>query len=314
MAKRLFISYSHKDEKHVDRLHVHLTQAVRDEVFQCWYDREIDAGGEIDGEITRQLELADIFLAVVSPDFLASSYCYDSELASALSRRIAGTMIVVPIIVEACDWKSSPLGRLKAVPHDGRPIVEWPNENSAFLAVVDALRALSRDDRPIEVKSIHLNQLSHSARPQVVYCVKKRFSSLDKADFLEAGLPIIARCFQDWMVDLNAINGVRCRVRIETPNKFSCTIENAALGIARTVWVRQGLGGMRGISIAYGEDASDNVSNGIFSVEADDYELHFSGGSFSFGRQLKKLSAHEVAADIWAGLLAYVGIEPASAD
>src|SRR4051812_5397437 len=108
MTKRLFISYSHRDDHYLDRLHVHLAQAMREGVFQGWFDREIAAGGDIDGDVARELELAHIFIALVSPDFIASEYCFDRELAKALERRSAGTMVVVPVVVEPCDWQRTP--------------------------------------------------------------------------------------------------------------------------------------------------------------------------------------------------------------
>jgi hypothetical protein len=81
-----FISYSHKDTVALDRLHTHLAVLKREGKIVGWYDREILAGGEVDKEIAAKLAGSDLFLALVSPDFLASSYCYDREMAEALTR------------------------------------------------------------------------------------------------------------------------------------------------------------------------------------------------------------------------------------
>ena len=113
---KAFISYSHKDSWALDRLHTHLSMLRRTGGIEEWYDREILAGGELDSEIVVQLEAADIFLLLVSPDFLASDYCYEKEMTRALERHDAGEAHVVPIIIEPCDWKCSPLHRLKALP------------------------------------------------------------------------------------------------------------------------------------------------------------------------------------------------------
>ncbi len=48
---KAFISYSHRDEKALERLHTHLATLRREGKISTWYDREIQAGQEIDREI-----------------------------------------------------------------------------------------------------------------------------------------------------------------------------------------------------------------------------------------------------------------------
>ena len=152
MAK-VFISYSHRDEKALDRLHTHLAVLRRTNLIAAWYDREILAGGEVDHDIESNLDNSEIFLALVSPDFLASNYCYEREMEVALKRHEQGALRVIPIILEPCDWRSSPLGRLKALPKDGKPISTWTNENVAYLDVVNELRRLNDPPTKGEVES-----------------------------------------------------------------------------------------------------------------------------------------------------------------
>lgn len=83
---KAFISYSHLDEHLLQRLHVHLAMLRRDGGISEWYDREIRAGGDIDREVSIHLEVCDIFLALLSPDFLNSKYCYEKEMAHAIER------------------------------------------------------------------------------------------------------------------------------------------------------------------------------------------------------------------------------------
>ena len=78
---RAFISYSHSDKAALDRLHVHLKNLTREGRIETWYDRNILAGGELDAEIERELEASDLFLLLVSPDFIASDYCVEREIA-----------------------------------------------------------------------------------------------------------------------------------------------------------------------------------------------------------------------------------------
>jgi hypothetical protein len=144
MAKA-FISYSHRDEKALERLHTHLATLRRDGKITAWYDREILAGDDIDTEISSNLKASEIFLALVSPDFLASNYCYEQEMTKALERHAESTLRVIPIILEPCDWRLTPLGKLKALPKDGKAISIWTNENIAYLDVVTELRRISSE-------------------------------------------------------------------------------------------------------------------------------------------------------------------------
>lgn len=121
MAKA-FISYSHRDEKALERLHTHLAIMRREGLISAWYDREILAGDGFDQKIEKALDESEVFLALTSPDFFASNYCYEREMERALQRHAEGSLRVVPIILEPCDWKSTPLAKLKVLPKDGKPI------------------------------------------------------------------------------------------------------------------------------------------------------------------------------------------------
>jgi hypothetical protein len=317
VTRRLFISYSHRDDHYLDRLHVHLAQAMRDGVFQGWYDRDIAAGGNIDDEVGRELELADVFVALVSPDFIASDYCYDKELSRALERRKSGSMVVVPVVVEACDWTSTPLGKLKALPTDGKPVAEWTNENVAFTDVVRGLRNLaSGTTDPIETKSAAAAPPTESRTESLStsrFRVKKNFGRIDKDEFADAAFATMGQFFERSVEELNRVDGLKARFVSHSPVKFSCAVENVAYGRDETVWVRRG-GPLGEINIAYGrfgEDPGDNISNGGFSVQADEYELFLSSQMFHFSGDKEPLDGESAGRIIWNDLLQHVGIESA---
>lgn len=134
---RAFISYSHHDKTSLERLHVHLSNLKRSGNLETWYDRDILAGSELNTEIETELASANLFLLLISPDFIASDYCVEREMSRALERHAEGTCRIVPIIVEECDWMAiDELRKLKALPEDGKPISQWANENTAYLNAV----------------------------------------------------------------------------------------------------------------------------------------------------------------------------------
>jgi tetratricopeptide (TPR) repeat protein len=117
----------------------------RQGVIETWHDRRIGAGKEFDSEISEHLETAQIILLLISPYFIASDYCYDIEMTSALERHKSGEARVIPVILHPCDWHSLPFGKLTAIPKDGKPVSKYPNQHDAFLEVSLAIRTAVQD-------------------------------------------------------------------------------------------------------------------------------------------------------------------------
>ena len=88
---------------------------------------------------------ADIVACLVSPDFIASEFCFSNELPRALTRRKAG-VTVVPIVVRPCEWDQTPLAKLQVMPldsdHSLLAITQWHDQDSAWLEVSRQFRQL----------------------------------------------------------------------------------------------------------------------------------------------------------------------------
>lgn len=134
-AIEVFYSYAHKDEKLRDKLEIHLANLKQQALITNWHDREISAGSEWSLEINEHLNAAQIILLLVSPDFIASDYCYNIEVKRALERHEAGEACVIPIILRHASWKRTPLSKLQALPTDGRPVMSWSDKDKAFLDI-----------------------------------------------------------------------------------------------------------------------------------------------------------------------------------
>lgn len=137
---RLFFSYSHRDEGLRNRLETHLSALKREGVIENWHDREIKGGEDWSRQINEHLVSADVVLLLVSANFLASEYCYGVELAHALERHESGDALVIPIILRPVDWQPTVLGRLQALPTDGKPVTSWSNRDAAFLDIARGIR------------------------------------------------------------------------------------------------------------------------------------------------------------------------------
>lgn len=146
-AVRLFISYSHKDDKLRDELQTHLKLLQRERVIDAWDDRRIGAGDEWKQRIDDNLERADIILLLVSADFINSDYCYDTEMTRALERHASGEARVIPVIVRDVNWKKAPFAKLQALPTDGKPVASWSKKDSAWRNVSEGIEKVADEIR-----------------------------------------------------------------------------------------------------------------------------------------------------------------------
>ncbi len=144
----IFFSYSHRDERLRDELEKHLSMLKRNQLIDAWHDRKIDAGTEFEESIIVQMERAKIIMLLVSPDFIASDFCYGREMERALRRHEEEDARVIPVILRPVDWSDAPFAKLLALPKDGKPVTTWPSRDAAFLdiargvkRIVEALRA-----------------------------------------------------------------------------------------------------------------------------------------------------------------------------
>lgn len=136
----LVISYSRRDERYMKQLTTHLAGLRREGLIADWYDRMITAGDEWHQTIDDSLETSDCVLPLISPDFIASDYCYSVEMEKALQKHQEGRSLVIPVIVRPADWQRTRLGNLQVLPKDGKPVVEWPSRDRAWLNVTEGLR------------------------------------------------------------------------------------------------------------------------------------------------------------------------------
>ncbi|MCY6489882.1 toll/interleukin-1 receptor domain-containing protein [Leptolyngbya sp. GGD] len=145
----LFYSYAHADETLRDELDKHLKLLQRQGIITAWHDRDITAGTEWATAIDQNLNTADIILLLISANFLASDYCYETELTRALDRHTKGEARIIPIILKPCDWESAPFGKLQALPiahgAGAKAVTTWNNQDEAFLAIAQGIRKAAEE-------------------------------------------------------------------------------------------------------------------------------------------------------------------------
>ena len=140
---KCFISYSHVDKKLCEKFRKYFSNIARLIDTQDWYDGMIPPGGNIDDEIKKQLELADVVFLLVSTDYISSFYCYEKELHRAIERHDANQCIVIPVILRDFVRDEDYLfSKLKYVPTDGKPVTQFKTQNDGFVDAFTAIKNL----------------------------------------------------------------------------------------------------------------------------------------------------------------------------
>src|SRR6266700_3924824 len=155
---QVFFSYAHADEKLKIELEKHLSLLIEEGYVSGWSDRAIQAGMEWEHEIDRHLSTAQIILLLISPDFMASKYCYSVEMKKAMERHEADEARVIPIILRPTDWDEAQFSKLQVLPTKAKPVTNWRNRDNAFLDVVQGIRDVVQGLRP-QPSHITFNEL-----------------------------------------------------------------------------------------------------------------------------------------------------------
>ncbi len=303
----LFFSYAHQDESLRDELEVHLAMLKRQGLIRAWHDRRITAGKELDREISQHLEEADVILLLLSPYFLASDYCYEVEAKRALVRHERGEAVIIPVILQPCDWLNSPFRRIRATPSDGKPVAKFPNIHDAFLQVTQDIRQAAitlgkgeqqekREDLAAAVRDPGLR--SSNLR------LKKTFTDRDRDAFIDDAYVYVERFFENSLAELSSRNAsIEHRFKKTAGSGFTASVYVA--GDKRTschIWLpgRRALGG--DIAYSASDEAASSSLNDSMQVDDDGYQLGLKplGMSIMGARRDEILTAQGAAEYLWA--------------
>ncbi len=155
----IFCCYARKDLQLLNDLKKHLMPMQHSAQIHIWADTDIDAGEEWEKEIDNHLNTAQIILLLISPDFIASNYCYSVEMMRALERHEQGEARVIPIILRPTDWQNTLLRKLQALPTGAKPVTSALNQDDALLdaakgvrkAVVEMQKKISQENQQLPI-------------------------------------------------------------------------------------------------------------------------------------------------------------------
>jgi hypothetical protein len=307
---KAFISYSHNDTAMLDMLHKHLAQLRREGLINTWEDRAIDAGGVLDQQISSALTKSTLFLALLSPDYIASNYCYEKEFQTALQLQETGKLIIVPIVIEPCDWLSTPFNKFKAIPKDGKAITTWENKNTAFLDVTQNIRRLIKASEEIPIRSqTDLTGMSRN------YRVKKDFDTIDKLEFVQASFSELKDMLHRYMGEIDRLDNIKVRVLQEDNKNFKALLVNRNKTSTESellISIDANSNSMSGFfrsnehQINYTINGGNQSQKG-YKLSFDEFQLFWEKNSF-YSSGNEKFSSKDIADTIWNEWLESVGI------
>ncbi|MDR8392250.1 toll/interleukin-1 receptor domain-containing protein [Aliifodinibius sp. S!AR15-10] len=316
---KVFMSYSHKDEELRDELEIHLSMLKRKGLISTWHDRKILPGDDFKNEIDENIEDADIILLLISPYFLDSDYCFDIELERALERHDNGEARVIPIILEHCHWQIAEFSKLQALPEDGRPVTDYPNQHKAFTQIAKGIRQAiqksggkpsgsSPSQSDIQQEDTSAAQRKDPQRSSNLR-VRKSFSDKEKDDFLRNAFDYIYKFFKNSLEELEERSSfIDSNIERINPQTFTVKIYKEEKLVNKCkIWRGGDLGSSQAIKYS-NSIGNRNSFNMMYTVEDDGYTqyLKSSGLSsttfFDFDEK-EDLSEKGASEQMWAMLI-----------
>lgn len=136
----IFLAYWYQDEDLKRGLEEHLALLQQEGRVNTWHSHRIDASWQPHEDEDEHVRSAQIILFLISSSFLSSRYLLESEASLALERHRNGEALCVPVLLRPCQWQSTPLGELVALPNGANPVTLWESEDLAFLDITTGLR------------------------------------------------------------------------------------------------------------------------------------------------------------------------------
>ncbi|MDS4031745.1 MAG: SUMF1/EgtB/PvdO family nonheme iron enzyme [Candidatus Contendobacter sp.] len=142
---QVFISYSHKDSKWLERLQIHLTPLQRGGAIKPWADTAIKPGQLWKEEIEKALARAKVAVLLVSPDFLASRFIHENELPPLLEANKKEGLTILWVPVEPCHYAPTVIAQYQAAHDPARPLSDMSRakRNKALVEIVKNIEAVA---------------------------------------------------------------------------------------------------------------------------------------------------------------------------
>jgi tetratricopeptide (TPR) repeat protein len=121
-SSKIFVSYSHKDEKWWERLRIHLTPLIDQASLVVWADTEIRAGQEWRLAIEAAIASAQVAVLLVTADYLASDFIQQTELPRLFEAATKRGLLVLWIAVNASLYEDARFAKYESLNDPKKPL------------------------------------------------------------------------------------------------------------------------------------------------------------------------------------------------
>ena len=122
MRDQVFVSYSHEDNKYLDKLEKHLKPFEQSYRIKYWIDTRIEAGADWNEEIQRALASAKVAVLLVSEDFLASEFITRVELPELLRASEEEGLDIIWVYITPCAYHKTAISKFQCVNSPEHPL------------------------------------------------------------------------------------------------------------------------------------------------------------------------------------------------
>jgi len=144
---KVFIGYSHKDERWLNDLQIHLKPYVRNGSVTAWSDKQIAPGSKWFPEIEAALASTKVAVLLVTQHFLASDFIHEHEMGPLLKEAEKGNVSIIWVPVRASAYTETSLKDYLSAGEPDKPLANMrkADRDKAWVRICEEIKkAVSR--------------------------------------------------------------------------------------------------------------------------------------------------------------------------
>lgn len=146
---RIFITYSHKDKRWLEKLQIMLTPLIGEGMIKTWADTQIEPGTKWREEISEALAFAKVAVMLVTPNFLASDFITKHELLPLLKTAEKDGLLILWIAVSASMFQVTGITDYQALNNPSKPLdsLTTANVNKEMIQICERIKQIAQNNK-----------------------------------------------------------------------------------------------------------------------------------------------------------------------